>query len=59
MVGGLAKLWRTRPGRGRDQDHVKRAHRASPDQHVRLIQNAFFQAILPVFELDLERVRRA
>jgi hypothetical protein len=26
---------------------------------VRLIQNAFFQAILPGFERELERVRRA
>jgi hypothetical protein len=64
VVGGLAKLFENT---SRDEVATKTTvsgRVGNPTENtaetiVRLIQNAFLQAILPGFELELERVRRA
>jgi hypothetical protein len=64
LVGGLAGLLENTP---RDEvatkttvsGRVENPQTSTLQVIVRLIQNAFFQAILPGFERELERVRRA
>lgn len=64
MVGGLAKLLENAP---RDEVATKTTvsgrlddpQTSSVQTILRLIQNAFFQAILPGFDREIERLRRA
>jgi hypothetical protein len=64
LVGGLAKLLENVP---RDEvatkttvsGRVDNPQTSTAETIVRLIQNAFFQAILPGFDRELQRIRRA
>jgi hypothetical protein len=64
LVGGVAKLLENTP---RDEvatkttvsGRIDNPQTSTAETIVRLIQNAFFQAILPGFDRDLERMRRA
>jgi hypothetical protein len=64
LVGGVAKLLENTP---RDEvatktsvsGRIENPQTSTAETIVRLIQNAFFQAILPGFDRELDRIRRA
>ena len=64
LVGGVARLLENTP---RDEvatktsvsGRIENPQTSTAETIVRLIQNAFFQAILPGFDRELDRIRRA
>ncbi len=64
LVGGVAKLLENAP---RDEvatktsvsGRIENPQTSTAETIVRLIQNAFFQAILPGFDREIDRIRRA
>jgi hypothetical protein len=64
VVGGVAKLLENRPRdevatRATVSGRLDKPRTSTVETIVRLIQNAFFQAILPGFDREVERLRRA